>query len=61
VRNYKIIPPQRTTFDYGDLEKTGKAVFKLMVDHLDVDDLRYEPGYNMSRILREAVESVAGY
>jgi hypothetical protein len=51
----------KVTFDYGELERVAKATFNLMVAHLDVDDLRYEAGWNKSRVLREAVESVAGY
>jgi len=51
----------QTSFDYGDLEKVAKATFALMVEHLEVDELRYEAQWNKSRVLREAVESVAGY
>jgi hypothetical protein len=51
----------KVTFDYGELERVAKATFNLMVAHLEVDELRYEVSWNKSRVLREAVESVAGY
>jgi hypothetical protein len=51
----------KTTFDYGALENVAKATFNLMVAHLETDRLEYEAGWNKSRVLREAVESVAGY
>lgn len=51
----------RTTFDYGDVETCAKKTFDLVMAHLDCEQVRWNDGYNRARILREAVETVAGY
>jgi hypothetical protein len=48
-------------FDYGDLENVAKKVYALFVEHSEAEVLTLNDGYNRSRVLREAVESVAGY
>lgn len=53
--------PVKMTFDYGDLEATAKKVYALFVEHSDAETLRFNDGYNRARVIREAVESVAGY
>ena len=46
----------KTEFDYGDLEKVAAKVMELVYEHTDVT---FEPSWNRSRILTEAVQSVA--
>lgn len=55
------LEPPRTVFDYGDLENVAKKVYALFVEHSEAEVLTLNDGYNRSRVLREAVESVAGY
>ena len=49
----------RDTFDYGDLERVAKETFTLVWNHYDVERLEWEAGWNKSRVLLEAVTSVA--
>jgi len=61
TRRDVLATPVRTEFDYGDLEKVAKRMYDLFVEHSAAETLVWEDGYNRARVLREAVESVAGY
>lgn len=61
MRQDRLTTPVQTTFEYHDLERTAKKVYDLFVEHSAAETLTFSDGYNRARVLREAVESVAGY
>jgi len=46
----------KTAFDYGDLEQVAERVMALVYEH--AEELQWEPSWNKSRILTDAVQSV---
>lgn len=47
----------KTPLDYGDLEKVAKKVLELVYVH--TDEFKWESQWNQSRVMTEAVNSVA--
>lgn len=60
-RHETLTTPVRTEFGYHDLELVAQKVYALFYEHLQAETIEFDGGYNRSRVLREAVESVAGY
>ena len=47
----------KTPLDYGDLEKVAKKVLELV--YANTDAFEWTSGWNQSRVMTEAVNSVA--
>lgn len=61
MRCAEIAPAIKTVFDRGDLERVAERTFTLLWENTEVEGMVWLNGFNKSRVLREAVESVAGY
>ena len=56
-----LTAPAKISFDRGDLEKVAEKTFALIWEQTEVEGMVWLNGFNRSRVVREAVEAVAGY
>jgi len=60
-RRDALTTPVKTVFDHGDLERVAEKTFSLIWEQTEVEGMVWLNGFNKSRVVREAVEAVAGY